>query len=61
MVYKNHITWGSGKDKVNMNFKTRESMIKYLEKNRPKLNKQKLVYVNFGPVKLPLNQTVWSE
>jgi hypothetical protein len=44
-----------------MNFKTQKTLIKYLEKNKTKVNNQRLVYVNLGAIKLPLNQTVWSD
>lgn len=61
MKYKNNIVYKhETKGTTTINFKNRRSMIKYLDKNQPKLNKLKLVYVNFNQVRLPLKQTVWN-
>ena len=44
-----------------VNFRNKRSFLKYLDKNVDKLNKLHAVVLNFGPVMLPLKQTVWNK
>ena len=50
----------SGKAET-INFKNKISMIKYLDKYKHKVNKLVSPALNFGPIMLPLKQTVWFE
>ena len=36
-------------------------MLKYLDKNKHKVNQLVSPALNFGPIMLPLKQTVWYE
>lgn len=42
-----------------INFKSKNGMLKYLDKNKDKLNQLQGVALHFGPIVLPLAQTVW--
>ena len=44
-----------------VNFRNKRSFLKYLDKNVDKVNKLHAVVLNFGPVMLPLKQTVWNK
>lgn len=61
MKYKYNI-----KHKVNgkaavINFKTKNSMLKYLNENRSKINKLMSPALYFNTIMLPLKQTVWFD
>jgi len=59
--FKNNITYKDTEGKTKrVNFKSRSKMIEHLEKNTQKLISMNNVRVNFGPVSLPIKDTVWS-
>lgn len=43
-----------------INFKNKQSMLSYLDKNKSKLEKMDHPVLNFNQIVLPLNQTIWS-
>jgi hypothetical protein len=60
MKYKYNIKHKE-KNKTNIiNFKNKDSMIKYLNKNKNKLNDMDAVVVNFSVISLPLKMTTWN-
>lgn len=48
----------SGKVEI-INFKNKRTMLKYLDNNKHKVNQLESPALNFGPIMLPLKQTVW--
>ena len=60
MKYKYNIKHKNKNKVETINFKNKSGLLKYLEKNRIKLNKMNAVVVNFASISLPLKMTVWS-
>ena len=60
MTYKYNIKHKKQGKVETINFKNKKSMLKYLDSNMDKLNKLISPVLNFGPVMLPLKQTVWK-
>ena len=61
MKYKYNIKHKHQGDVTTINFKNKESMIKYLDTNKQKLNKMISPVLNFAAIMLPLKHTVWFE
>ena len=61
MNYKYNIKHKQKGRVVTINFKNKESMLKYLDTNRQKVNKLASPVLNFAAVMLPLKQTVWCD
>lgn len=59
MKYKYNIKHKVKNKVAIINFKNKESMITYLNKNKDKINKFVSPVLNFKSVMLPLKQTVW--
>ena len=59
MKYKYNIKHRVQNKAETINFKNKASMIKYLNKNKHKINQLVSPALNFGPVMLPLKQTIW--
>ena len=59
MNYKYNIKHKQQGRVATINFKNKESMLKYLDTNRHKVNKLTSPVLNFATVMLPLKQTVW--
>ena len=59
MKYKYNIKHKVDNRVVTINFKTKDSMIKFLDSNIDKINKMSSPVLYFGPVMLPLKQTSW--
>ena len=59
MKYKYNIKYKDGGKVLSRNFKTKQSMVDYLDKNITKVNQLVSPALNFGPIMLPLKQTVW--
>ena len=59
MKYKYNIKHKVSGHAETINFKNKISMIKYLDKNKHKVNQLESPALNFGPIMLPLKQTVW--
>tara|TARA_R110002167_G_scaffold65261_3_gene184394 strand:+ start:368 stop:553 length:186 start_codon:yes stop_codon:yes gene_type:complete len=60
MNYKYNIHHKEINKKQLINFKTKKSMITYLNKNIIKVNKMTNPVINFGAISLPLKVTVWN-
>ena len=60
MKYKYNIKHRVNNKAETINFKTKKSLLSYLDKNINKVNKLQAPVINFGPVMLPLKQTVWN-
>tara|TARA_Y100001938_G_scaffold140799_1_gene209523 strand:- start:418 stop:606 length:189 start_codon:yes stop_codon:yes gene_type:complete len=60
MNYKYNITYKEKEKSKVTNFKTKQAMITYLNKNKKKLGNLASVIINFGPISLPLKSTVWK-
>lgn len=60
MKYKYNIRHKVGDAVEIINFKNKQSMLSYLDKNKSKLDKMNHPVLNFSEISLPLNQTVWS-
>ena len=58
--FKYNIVYVEDNKKHCINFKNKQKMIVYLEKNQPKLNKFNSVSINFSSVSLPLASTIWN-
>ncbi len=61
MKYKYNIRYKENGKTTNINFKNKQGMIKYLDKNKKKVNALDNPALNFGAIMLPLKQTTWSE
>lgn len=61
MKYKYNIVYTLNNTKKTMNFKNKESMIKFLNVNRYKMTTWSRVHINFNQVSLPLKHTVWCK
>lgn len=59
MKYKYNIKHKVKGKMTTINFKNKESMISYLNKNKDKISKFVSPVVNFKSIALPLKQTVW--
>ena len=59
MKYKYHIKHKEKNRTKTINFKSKDSMLKYLHKNKDRLNQLQSVALHFGQIVLPLAQTVW--
>ena len=59
MKYKYNIKHKVNGQITTINFKNKSSMIKYLNKNKSKVNQLSSPALNFDQVMLPLKQTVW--
>ena len=59
MKYKYNIKHKVGNKVKTINFKTKASMIKFLDDNTDKINNMTSPVLHFGPVMLPLKQTSW--
>ena len=59
MKYKYNIKHKQDGRVTVVNFKNKDSMLKYLETNRDKVNNWSSPVLNFSSVMLPLKQTVW--
>jgi len=59
MKYKYNIKHKQKNKATTINFKNKQSMIKWLDKNKNKLNNMTAPVLNFGMIMLPLKQTVW--
>jgi len=60
MKYKYNIRHRVGGRNTTINFKTKKSLLTYLNKNTDKVNKLDTPVINFGPISLPLKATVWN-
>ncbi len=61
MNYKYNIKHKIDNKVESINFKTKKSMLTYLNKNISKINKLHSPALHFGAVVLPLKHTVWYE
>ena len=61
MKYKYNITHKVNNKVDKINFKTKQSLLKYLNNNREKVNKLANVAIYFNQVMLPLKQTPWYD
>ena len=61
MKYKYNIKHKVKGKAETINFKNKRSMLKYLDKNKHKVNQLMSPALCFGPIMLPLKQTVWYE
>ena len=61
MKYKYNIKHKTNNKVECINFKNKTSMLKYLDKNKRKVNKLISPALYFGPIMLPLKQTVWYD
>ena len=59
MKYKYNIKHKQKNKSTTINFKNKQSMIKWLDKNKNKLNNMVAPVLNFDMIMLPLKQTVW--
>ena len=60
MKYKYNIRHKVNGAVERINFKNKQSMLSYLDKNKSKLDKMDHPVLNFNQIVLPLNQTIWS-
>ena len=58
--FQYNITHRDTGKKERINFKSKGTMLTYLDKNRDKLNNMKGVVVNFATIALPLKVTSWN-
>ena len=59
MNYKYNIKHKVDNEAVTINFKTKASMIKFLDEDTDRINNLASPVLYFGPVMLPLRQTPW--
>lgn len=61
MKYKYNITYIDNNKKEKINFKTKQSLIKYLNTNMDQINTLTRPMINFNTISLPLKVTVWNK
>lgn len=61
MKYKYSITYIDNNRKEQINFKSKNGLVKYLNNNIDKINKLMRPVINFNTVSLPLKTTVWNK
>lgn len=61
MAYKYNISYIEEKEMKKINFRSKKSMINYLNQNKAELNLLKSVKVNFDQIHLPLSSTIWKK
>tara|TARA_B100000575_G_scaffold127846_1_gene101884 strand:+ start:127 stop:318 length:192 start_codon:yes stop_codon:yes gene_type:complete len=59
MKYKYNIKHKQKGKVQTINFKNKDTMLKYLDKNKDKINSWSAPVLNFAAIMLPLKQTVW--
>ena len=59
MTYKYNIKHKTDTGTTVINFKSKKSMISFLDTNTTKINKMKSPTLNFGAIALPLKNTIW--
>ena len=62
MKYKYNIKYKQSSGDIQVkNFKNRQSMIMFLDRNTQQVNKMNSPVLYFGSITLPLKQTVWYQ
>ena len=60
MKYKYNIQYKLNNKRAKMNFNSKKSMIRYLDKHNSKVNELVQPVINFGVISLPLKSSVWN-
>ena len=60
MKYKYNIQYKLDNKRVKMNFNSKKSMIRYLDKHNSAVNELVQPVINFGVISLPLKSSVWN-